>query len=58
MCLFFRQNGGDGFLQEKERLIPQQFNIFLWISGRPLRNDSDQRKISLKAEEKKTDRGR
>jgi len=28
MCPFFRQNGGEGFYQEKENLIPQVFNIF------------------------------
>jgi hypothetical protein len=31
MCLFYRQNGEDGPLQEEEGLIPQQFNIRLWI---------------------------
>jgi hypothetical protein len=28
VCLFFRQNGGDGVYQEKENLIPQAFNSF------------------------------
>jgi hypothetical protein len=30
-CLFSGQNGEEGFPQEEERLIPQQFNILLWI---------------------------
>jgi hypothetical protein len=32
MCLFFRQNGGESALQKEEDLIPQGFNISLWIS--------------------------
>ena len=32
MCLLFRQNGGDGFHQAKNNLIPQRFNIHVWIS--------------------------
>ena len=31
VCPFFRQNGEDGLLQEEEKLIPQQFNIYVWI---------------------------
>jgi len=45
MCLFSRQNGEDGLLQEEEGLIPQQFNIFLWICYKPFRNDFDQGEI-------------
>jgi hypothetical protein len=26
-CPFFRQNGGESFIQGKENLIPQAFNI-------------------------------
>jgi len=31
-CLFFRQNGGDGFHQARDNLIPQPFHIRLWIT--------------------------
>jgi c-di-GMP-binding flagellar brake protein YcgR len=32
VCLFFGQNGGDGFIQATDELIPHLFNIHLWIS--------------------------
>jgi hypothetical protein len=32
MCLFFRQNGGEGFPQEQENLIPQVSKHHLWIN--------------------------
>jgi hypothetical protein len=31
VCLFFRQNGGDGLFGEKGNPIPQLFHIALWI---------------------------
>jgi hypothetical protein len=31
ICPFFRQNGGEGFYEGKENLIPQLFNNLLWI---------------------------
>jgi hypothetical protein len=37
-CLFFGQNGGDGFLQEEQSRIPQLFHIFLWIGRKSFDN--------------------
>jgi len=34
MCLFFRQNSGEGFFEEEGNLIPQVFNIFCWFCRR------------------------
>ena len=36
MCLFFRQNGENGLHQAEDNLIPQWFNIRLWINRKNL----------------------
>src|SRR3990170_1966790 len=46
MCLFFRQNDGDSFLQEEDNPIPQLFHNALWIrKKRPSRTNFLRQKL-------------
>jgi hypothetical protein len=54
VCLVFRQNGGDSFLQEEENTIPQLFHIPMWIRQKNFSEQGISGRDTMREEEKQT----